>query len=293
MHRSVLLNETMSLLLTRPDGFYIDATANGGGHAREIACRLGPGGRLLLTDADPGAIVGLKKIFEGDGRVVAEKSWFSDIPKVLEKHRLGPAEGVLADLGISSVQLDDPDRGFSFRKDAPLDMRFNRSEGETAAEFINSITERDLEKLLVTCGEGRGARRLARHLIRRREEGPIETTGQLEQVVVESIGRFYRGSKIHPATKFFMGLRIAVNRELEELESLLGQLETVITPGGRAAIISFHSLEDRMVKQAFVGLRSKGWEILTRKPVVPSDGECRENPRSRSAKLRVIERPLS
>ena len=281
----------MSLLLTRPGGFYIDATANGGGHAAQIARWLGPKGKMLVIDADPDAVRSLRQKFQGDERVVAEEGWFSDIPKVMGKDHFGAADGLLADLGISSVQLDDPDRGFSFRSEAPLDMRFNRTEGETAAEFLNRITERELEKLLIACGEGRGARRLAKAVIRRREEGEIETTGELEEVAERAIGRFYRGRKIHPATKLFMALRIAVNREMEELGSLLGQLEGLIAPGGRAVIISFHSLEDRMVKQAFVALRSRGWEILTRKPIVPSEDECRENPRSRSAKLRVIQRP--
>lgn len=291
MHRSVLPKETIGLLLTRPDGFYIDATANGGGHAAEIASRLGPSGRLLLTDADPEAIRGLKKKFEGDARVIAEEGRFSEIPDILRERGFDPADGLLADLGISSNQLDDSGRGFSFMSEAPLDMRFNREAGETAAELINRIPERELEKFLVTCGEGRGARRLARHLARRREEEAIETTGQLRRVAEEAIGRFYRGRKIHPATKLFMALRLMVNREMEELTSLLEGLEIFLKPGGRAAFISFQSLEDRLVKQAFVRLRAGGnWKIVTRKPVVPSREECRENPRSRCAKLRVIER---
>ena len=290
MHVSVLPSESIELLHVRSDGLYVDATAGAGGHSEEILKRLGPQGRLTTVDCDPQAVKGVKEKFGGDSRVKIFHARFSELFEILSREKLVPLDGILADLGISSLQLADPSMGIGFMQEGPLDMRMDPRRDKTAADLIAELTEKELADLIYQLGEERHSRRLARMIVMSREKDPINTTTQLRLIAERAIGPFYRKGRIHPATRLFQALRLAVNRELEELDILLESIPELLAPGGRAAIISFHSLEDRKVKQKFVALKKEGWNLITKKPVTPSDEEVRSNPRSRSAKLRVIER---
>lgn len=289
IHRPVLLKEAVDLLVTKDDGLYIDGTLGAGGHAAEILKRLGAEGRLIGIDRDSEILEKARERLGGDARVVlhhgAFDEWLDDEAKGGLK-----ADGLLLDLGVSSLQFDEGGRGFSFAKDGPLDMRMDASAGETAAEYLERVPEKELETVLKEFGEERFARRIAREVIHVRRQETIETTARLAAIVARAVPRGAWPKRIHPATRTFQALRIAVNRELERLERVLKMAPSILKPGGRMAVISYHSLEDRRVKVAFAeGERAGIWKKLTKKPVVPSEDEVRENPRSRSAKLRAAE----
>jgi 16S rRNA (cytosine1402-N4)-methyltransferase len=288
MHRPVLLHEAIEFLQVRPDGIYIDATLGGGGHAEEILKRLGSG-RLLGLDRDPRALEVARERLAGYGEKLSmQYGNFAEIDTLHAARGLPPAEGVLADLGLSSMQLDDARRGFSFNLPGPLDMRMDPSSAETAADLVNRTRERDLAELIYELGEERHSRRIARAIVKAR---PYRLTTELAQVVTRAIPSRAGLHQIHPATRTFMALRLAINRELENLEQFLDRVLPVLRPGGRIVILSFHSLEDRIVKHAFQRWQREGSaRILTRKVVRPTQEEVRLNPRARSAKLRAAEK---
>ncbi len=288
-HVPVLLSEVLDLLQVRPGGTYVDATLGLAGHASEIARRLGPEGTLVGFDRDPEAMALAGERLEtlrqelGDAMPVVRL-----IPRAFstaaEKLVHGSVDGILADVGVSSLQLDGAHRGFSFRQDAPLDMRMDTRGGETAEQVVNQADEEDLANLIYEFGEERRSRRIARAIVRAR---PVSTTAELARIVAGAAPSM-KSDAIHPATRTFQALRIRVNDELGELKSLLAAAPVLLKKGGKLAVISFHSLEDRLVKDAFRdGAKQHVWEILTRKPVVAEEDEIRHNPRSRSAKLRV------
>lgn len=288
MHVPVLAKEAIELLEVRPDGIYIDATLGGGGHAEAVIERL-THGKLLAIDRDPAAILSARERLSGFGnRLMAEQGNFADLAAIHAESGLPPAAGLLADLGISSAQLEDASRGFSFNLPGPLDMRMNPAGEETAAALVNRAAEGDLADLIFGLGEERHSRRIARAIVKAR---PIRTTTELAQVVTRAIPARAGLHHLHPATRTFMALRMAVNHELENLETFLESALPVLAPGGHIVIISFHSLEDRKVKWAFRRWQDDGRaRILTRKPLRPGEDETRENPRSRSAKLRAAEK---
>jgi 16S rRNA (cytosine1402-N4)-methyltransferase len=288
-HYSVLLEESIEWLRIRPDGLYIDCTAGLGGHTRAIAQRLTTG-KVIALDWDQDSLA-LCKANTAEYADRIEYCWgrFSNLGEVLS--RLSGSEGtrrnvdgLLADLGVSRYQLTSPERGFSLMADGPLDMRADRSQEQTAADLVNYSSERDLAQLIYELGEERRSRRAARAIVAAR---PIRSTGHLASVIEAAMPRT---GKTHPATQVFLALRLAVSGELDELDSLLEQLPTVVAPGGRAVIISFMSTEDRKVKRAFQALASEGRaRVLTKHVVVPGDAELRDNAASRSAKLRALE----
>lgn len=305
IHASVLLHETVQGIAPKSGGKYIDATCGLGGHAEAILEASAPDGRLLAIDRDPTAIqIASGRLSRFGDRVSIVEGDFSELRLYAEAAGVFPADGIVADLGVSSMQLDDPKRGFSFSKDGPLDMRMGPRVGETAAELLESFDVEQLKNILRDFGEVHRCRHIAESIIAARDRGELKTTGALASVIEKASGG-RQSSPTHPATRAFQAIRIAVNRELEELEQLLAVLPQLIRAGGRAAIISFHSLEDRMVKHAFDdpkeaplprGLPSPTekiygpWTALTKKPLVPTDKELAVNPRARSAKLRVAER---
>ena len=291
-HVPVLWSEAIEYLAVRPAGVYLDCTVGFAGHASAIARALGPGGQLIGLDRDPEAL-GLAQ-----GRLESLRVELGDaMPAVTLHHaefsRLaefvpgGGVDGILADFGTSSMHLEDAHRGFSFQADGPLDMRMNTHGALTAEQVVNQADENDLANLIYEFGEERRSRRIARAIVRAR---PVHTTVQLAQVV-RAAAPAMKGDRIHPATRTFQALRIAVNRELDEIKALLETAPKVLKPGGRLVVISFHSLEDRLAKDAMRDGKDGGWyEVLTRKPVIAGDEEVQGNPRSRSAKLRAAER---
>ncbi len=287
-HVSVLPREVVEFLAPAPGQVFVDATVGAGGHARLLAERLAPGGLLIGLDQDPAMLELARPRLEGLP-VKLVRANFERLPLVLRELGVGPVDGVLADLGFCSDQLDDVGRGLSFQQAGPLDMRLNPTEGETAADLLRRLSERDLADLIYGYGEERFSRRIARKIVETRKRAPLETTEQLAALVRQCVSR-PRGKRhaIDPATRTFQALRIAVNDELVALERLLAALPRWVRPGGRAALISFHSLEDRRVKQAFRD--REVWQELTRKPVQVGEEEARDNPRSRSAKLRAAVR---
>jgi 16S rRNA (cytosine1402-N4)-methyltransferase len=281
-----MVEEALSYLLTRPDGLYLDATVGLGGHAEAILRRL-PGCRLIGVDKDPMALeFAQERLRPYMNRLTLIRSSYADLPQLLEPQGAGPVSGVLADLGVSSLQLDAPERGFSFQQAGPLDMRMDPSSPLTAADIVNHWSERELADLLRRADEPR-AHKIARAIVRSR---PVRDTAHLAAIVTGT--RKAKGrQKLHPATRTFLALRIAVNREEEELEQFLLRVPVILHPGGRAVVISFHSLEDRQVKHAFRREAAAGrLRILTKKVVRPSDEEVAANPRARSARLRAAER---
>jgi 16S rRNA (cytosine1402-N4)-methyltransferase len=287
-HTPVLVEETIHWLAIKPDGLYVDATVGLGGHAIEIVRRLGAGGQFVGLDRDAAALeIARTRLAEFGDKVTLVHANFSQIGEVFAERRLRPADGVLADLGVSSMQLDKGERGFSFRERGPLDMRMDRDMEETADDIVNTVEEKALADLLYQFGEERDSRRIARTIVRAR---PIRDTEHLATVVAGA--RKVRGrQKLHPATKTFLALRIAVNREMEELGQFLSRVPATLSQGGRWVMLSYHSLEDRPVKQSFQRLAREGTlKILTKKVIQASDAEVAANPRARSVKMRVAEK---
>lgn len=284
MHVPVLLNECLELLAVQPGMTVVDGTLGGGGHTTALALRVGPSGRIISLDRDPAAAAAFAP--RQPSNVIVRVANFCDAVDVLEELGIESVDAALLDLGLSSDQLADQERGFSFHSHGPLDLRFDPTRGEPAWRLLKRISERDLADLIYRYGEERASRAIARRICAERRARPIETAGHLADLVRQCVRRS-KHHAIDPATRTFQALRIAVNRELESLQTALDRLPFKLRPGGRLAVISFHSLEDRVVKQAFRD--ATRWSAVTRKPVVASELERQSNPRSRSAKLRVGE----
>ncbi len=303
VHIPVLLQEVLDGLQLRPDGIYVDGTVGGAGHSREIAKQLTEGGRLIGFDRDPDAVAVATERLAGYPATVVHHN-YDEIAEVLPTLGIDQVDGVLLDLGVSSHQLDEASRGFSYHEDAPLDMRMSQS-GVTAEELVNTLSEQELSRILYTYGEENFARAIARNIVRTREVTPIHTTGELAEIVKSSVPQKVRRMK-NPCKKTFQAIRIAVNGEFEHLERGLQAAFSVLKPGGRLAVITFHSLEDRMVKRQFAAWcqgctcppdfpqcvcgKTPQAKLVNRKPIVAGEQELAENNRSRSAKLRVLER---
>lgn len=303
-HTTVLLDEAVTALIADPDGFYVDGTFGRGGHSTFILSRLGPGGHLMAIDKDPEACNTAREMFAGDPRFDIVRGSFADLAAmVAERQRAGDVQGVLLDLGVSSPQLDDAERGFSFLRDGPLDMRMDPDSGMSAAEWLADAPEDDIAQVLRDYGEERFSRRMARAIVAARTEEPITRTAQLAKIVAEANPAWEKGK--HPATRAFQGIRIFINRELDDLEKVLASVLDVLAIGGRLVVISFHSLEDRLVKR-FIREQEKGKPIPKGLPVMEKDivrrlrsvgkavkpgvAEVKANPRARSAVMRVAEK---
>ena len=307
VHKSIMLGETIEALHIKPDGIYVDGTLGGGGHSLEIARRLTEGGRLIGIDQDGDAIAAAgQRLAPYADRVTIVRSNYADMKQVLKDLSIDRVDGILLDLGVSSYQLDNGERGFTYREDVPLDMRMDLRQEKTARDIVNSYSERELYRIIRDYGEDKFAKNIARHIVMAREKGPVETTGQLTEIIKAAIPMKVRMQKGHPAKQTFQAIRIELNQELEVLKDSLEGMADMLRPGGRLCIITFHSLEDRIVKNAFrtfenpctcpshfpvcvCGKVSKG-HVVTRKPILPSEQELEENSRSKSAKLRVFER---
>lgn len=295
-HVSVLPAETLAGIAPVPGGRYIDATLGGAGHAASVLEACAPDGMLLGIDADPAALAAAAVRLAPFGeRARLVHGNFRDLAALAREAGFDQVDGILLDLGVSSHQIDTVERGFSFQADAPLDMRMDTTRGETAADLLSQLPEGELADLIYQYGEERASRRIARFIVEARRKQPIRTTGELAALVTRALGG--RHGKVHPATRTFQALRIAVNRELESLESVLPQAVELLAPGGRLAVISFHSLEDRIVKTFFRTESGYGGQegetrlrIVTKKPIVAGEEEIKANPRARSAKLRIAER---
>ncbi|MFY9691003.1 MAG: 16S rRNA (cytosine(1402)-N(4))-methyltransferase RsmH, partial [Candidatus Acidiferrales bacterium] len=287
LHTPVLVAEVVEWLRIRPDGTYLDATAGTAGHAIEIAKRLTTG-RLVALDRDPEALeIARERLKEFGEKVVLVHREFSEIGEVAEELKLPPLDGVVADLGVSTLELDSPERGFSFRWAGPLNMRMNPDTPLTADEIVNQWPEKELADLLYQKAEERDSRRIVRSIVRAR---PIRDTAHLATVVA-GVRKARGRQKLHPATKTFLALRIAVNREEEELGQFLSRTPATLNQGGRLIVLSYHSLEDRVVKRSFQDLARTGeYKVLTKHVIVPSDAETATNPRARSAKMRAVEK---
>ena len=306
-HTSVLLEPSLDHLAVRPDGIYVDGTLGGGGHSFHIAERLASGGRLIGIDRDEEAIrAASERLSPYRDRVTIVKDNYGNIRDVLNSLEIPGVDGILLDLGVSSHQLDTAERGFSYMADAPLDMRMEQEEQKTARDIVNEYSEEELYRMIRDYGEDRFARSIARRITKEREQEPIETTGQLVHLIEQAIPRKVQKTGGHPAKRTFQALRIELNRELTILDEVIDTMIDCLNPGGRLCIITFHSLEDRIVKGRFrtaedpcicpknfpvcvCGRKSKG-RVVTRKPVLPSEQEMEENPRAKSAKLRVFEK---
>ncbi|HEX6186807.1 MAG TPA: 16S rRNA (cytosine(1402)-N(4))-methyltransferase RsmH [Pyrinomonadaceae bacterium] len=304
-HRPVLLRETIESLAVKRGGLFVDCTVGLGGHSEAIL-RTSPDAQVLGIDRDEEALrLARERLAEFGGRFRAVRADFRELTRVLATAEVKAVRGILADLGVSSLQLDSPSRGFSFRHEAPLDMRMDMSSGETAAELLGRLSEVEIARLIFEYGEERHSRRIARRIVARREAGePVTSTTELAKLVERAIGGKKR--RIHPATRTFQALRIAVNRELEGLDQFVADAFDALEPHGRLAVISFHSLEDRIIKRTLLKLSGrcqcpprlpqcvcgarKVIEILTRRPLTPTEDEIAENPRARSAKLRIAAR---
>ncbi len=286
VHVAVLLEETVGWLDPRPGSVIVDGTYGGGGHARPLARHVGPDGLVIGIDRDPAAIDAARAESSGSPIRLVEGN-YCDLPEVLAELELSAVDGILLDLGLSSDQLADPNRGFSFSGTGPLDLRFDPTRGEPTWRMMNRLSEAALADLIYAYGEERYSRRIARAIVRRRQEAPIKGAAELAELVRRCVPRGPHG-RIDPATRTFQALRIATNDELKSLEIALRRLPDCLVPGGRLAVISFHSLEDRRVKEAF---RSDDrYNVLTKKPIRPTPQEVQRNPRARSAKLRVAQR---
>jgi 16S rRNA (cytosine1402-N4)-methyltransferase len=289
MHASVLLGESLQYLNIRPDGIYVDATFGAGGHTRAILERVTTG-RVIAIDADPSALARAQAIANPSFTFVQAN--FSELRRVLDDCRIELVDGVLFDLGVSSMQLDEAQRGFSFREDAPLDMRMNPYVGRSAYDILATASERELADIFFHYGEERAARRIAHAIVARRDSGRLpHTTMEFAAMVSGIVHRPGKRERIHPATRVFQALRIAVNDELGVLKTGLESAIASLRAAGRVVVISFHSLEDRIAKQTFRG--DERLSILTKKPILPTEAEMAENARARSAKLRAAERKAS
>ena len=304
-HISVLLNECIDNLNIKPDGIYVDCTMGGGGHSLEIAKRLTTG-RLICIDQDPNAHEAAgKRLAEYKDRITFVRDNFGNIKSILDSLGIEKIDGMLLDIGVSSHQLDEAERGFSYQQDAPLDMRMNPDRPFSAYDVVNGYDEDELDRVIFTYGEERWARRIAQFIVKEREAKPIETTGELVDIIKKAVPKGARKDGPHPAKRTFQAIRIEVNGELEVLQRAIDDVAARLAVGGRLCIITFHSLEDRIVKEAFrkqenpcicppqfpvcvCGKKPLG-RVITRKPILPSKEELEENPRSRSAKLRVLE----
>lgn len=306
-HKSVLLNETIESLNIQPDGIYVDGTLGGAGHSSEICKRLGTNGMLIGIDQDGDAIAAAsERLKEFDDKVTIVRDNYVNTPSVLANLGISGVDGILLDLGVSSYQLDTDERGFSYQHEAPLDMRMDDRNPMTAADIVNGYSLQELARVIREYGEDKFAQNIAKHICMEREKSPIETTTQLAEIIKQAIPMKMRVTGGHPAKRTFQAIRIELNRELTVLENSIGSMIDLLNPGGRLCIITFHSLEDRMVKEAYrkaenpctcppsfpvcvCGNKSKG-KVITRKPILPSEDELTENRRSESAKLRVFER---
>ena len=308
-HKSVLLEETIEGLDIKPDGIYVDGTLGGAGHSSHICERLSATGRLIGIDQDEAAIeaAGSRLIDFGE-RVTIVRSNYCDMKSKLQELGIDKVDGIVLDLGVSSYQLDTAERGFSYRVDAPLDMRMDRRQKMTAKDIVNEYSEMDLFRIIRDYGEDKFAKNIAKHIVAARQQSPIMTTGQLTQIIRESIPMKIQAAGGHPAKRTFQAIRIELNKELDVLRDSLDGMIDLLDDGGRLCIITFHSLEDRIVKTIFrknenpctcppdfpvcvCGKKSKG-RVITRKPILPSDEEMEENPRSKSAKLRIFEKKV-
>ena len=308
-HKPVMLNEVIDSLKIRPEGTYVDGTLGGAGHSSQIARRLSGEGRLFGFDQDAAAIEAATRRLEPyKDRVSIIRSNYSEMRERLSELGVRSADGILLDLGVSSYQLDDAQRGFSYRADAPLDMRMDQRQKLSAREVVNGYSIEELTRVIREYGEERFARNIAKHITAEREKKPIETTGELISIIKAAIPAKAREGGGHPAKRTFQAIRIEVNRELDVLSDSLDGMIDLLADGGRICVITFHSLEDRIVKEVFrrnenpctcppefpvcvCGKKSKG-HVITRKPIIPSEEETEENPRSKSAKLRVFERTI-
>lgn len=306
-HKSVLLDETINGLNIKPDGIYVDGTLGGGGHAYEVCTRLGTKGSIIGIDQDAAAIEAADARLKDFGeKVTIVRSNYCDMKSRLHELGIDKVDGIILDLGVSSYQLDTAERGFSYREDAPLDMRMDTRQKMTARDIVNDYSEMDLYRVIRDYGEDKFAKNIAKHIVAQRGKDPIETTGQLTEIIRGAIPMKYQKKSGHPAKRTFQAIRIELNRELEVLRDTLDDMIELLNPGGRLCIITFHSLEDRIVKSAFkknenpctcppdfpvcvCGNVSKG-SIVTRKPILPSEEEMEANSRSKSAKLRIFER---
>ena len=306
-HKSVLLHETVDSLNIRPDGIYVDGTLGGGGHASLVCSRLGENGRLIGIDQDADAIAAAtERLKPYGGRVTIVRNNYENIDTVLAELGISGVDGIYLDLGVASYQLDTAERGFTYREDAPLDMRMDQRNAETAADIVNGYSEMELYRIIRDYGEDRFAKNIAKHIVRARQEKPLETTGELIEVIKAAIPAKVRATGGHPAKRTFQAIRIELNKELEVLEHSIDKMIGLLNPGGRLSIITFHSLEDRIVKNKFkenenpcvcppdfpvcmCGRKSRG-KVVTRKPIVPTGQEIEENKRSKSSKLRVFEK---
>lgn len=307
-HKSVLLEETVDSLNIKPDGIYVDGTLGGGGHAFEVCSRLGEKGRLIGIDQDADAIRAASERLSVFGdRVTVVRNNYVNIAEVLASLEIEKVDGIYLDLGVSSYQLDTAERGFTYRdEDAPLDMRMDQRGSETAADIVNTYSESELYRIIRDYGEDRFAKNIAKHIVKRRQEKPFETAGELAETIRAAIPARVRATGGHPAKRTFQAIRIELNHELDVLENSIDRMIDFLNPGGRLSIITFHSLEDRIVKNRFrinenpctcppefpvcmCGKKSKG-RVITRKPIVPTEKELEENKRSKSSKLRVFER---
>ena len=307
-HYSVLLNETIENLNIKPDGIYVDGTLGGGGHAYQVASRLSEKGRLIGIDQDADAIAAAgERLKEFGDKITIIRSNYANMKE--ELHRIGveKVDGIVLDLGVSSFQLDTPERGFTYRdENAPLDMRMDDRQSLTAKDIVNGYSEMDLYRIIRDYGEDKFAKNIAKHIVQERAKKPIETTGELTEIIRASIPMKVQVTGGHPAKRTFQAIRIELNKELEVLQNNLDDMIELLNPGGRICIITFHSLEDRIVKTNFkrnenpctcpsdfpvcvCGKKSKG-KVVTRKPILPSEEELEVNSRSKSAKLRVFER---
>ena len=306
-HKSVLLHETIDSLNIKADGIYVDGTLGGGGHAFEVSRRLGDGGKLIGIDQDGDAIAAAtERLKEFPGRTVIVRNNYENIAEVLRDLGIEKVDGIYLDLGVSSYQLDTAERGFTYREDVPLDMRMDQRNPRTAADIVNTYSESELYRMIRDYGEDRFAKNIAKHIVKAREKKPIETTGELTEIIKAAIPAKIRATGGHPAKQTFQAIRIELNRELDVLNRSIDRMIGLLNPGGRLSIITFHSLEDRIVKTRFktnenpctcppdfpvcvCGKKSRG-RVITRKPILPSEEEIQENSRSKSAKLRVFER---
>lgn len=307
-HYSVLLNETIENLNIKPDGIYVDGTLGGGGHAYQVASRLSEKGRLIGIDQDADAIAAAgERLKEFGDKITIIRSNYANMKE--ELHRIGveKVDGIVLDLGVSSFQLDTPERGFTYRdENAPLDMRMDDRQSLTAKDIVNGYSEMDLYRIIHDYGEDKFAKNIAKHIVQERAKKPIETTGELTEIIRASIPMKVQVTGGHPAKRTFQAIRIECNRELEVLRDSLDDMIDILNPGGRICIITFHSLEDRIVKGIFkknenpctcpstfpvcvCGKVSKG-KVITKKPILPSEEEMEVNSRSKSAKLRIFER---